>query len=149
MPTLELSLQYAVKGNGLPARAALRRWAKAALAHDVLATLRIVDEEEGRELNRDYRGKDYATNVLTFAYGAEEEGGPLTGDIILCAPVVAREAAEQGKPLEAHYAHLTIHGLLHLQGYDHEKKREAVTMEAVEAFIMKSLGYPDPYGTSD
>jgi probable rRNA maturation factor len=145
MPTLELSLQVALKSADLPTRAAFRRWAKAALAQDVVATLRIVGEEEGRDLNRDYRGKDYATNVLTFAYGAEEEGGPLSGDIILCAPVVAREAAEQGKPLEAHYAHLTLHGMLHLQGYDHEKKKEAVTMEAVEAFIMKSLGYPDPY----
>ena len=145
MPTLTLTLQYAHKADDLPARAAFRRWAKAALAGDVIATLRIVDEAEGRDLNRDYRGKDYATNVLTFAYGAEEEGGPLTGDIILCAPVVAREAAEQGLPLETHYAHLTIHGLLHLQGYDHEKKREAVTMEALEAFIMRSLGYPDPY----
>lgn len=145
-PRLELAFQYAAKGADLPSRAAFRRWAKAALAHDVAATLRIVDEAEGRELNRDYRRKDYATNVLTFAYGAEEAGGPLTGDLVLCAPVVAREAAEQGKTLAAHYAHLTIHGLLHLQGYDHEKKREAATMEAVEAFIMQSLGYPDPYG---
>ncbi len=147
-PVLSLTIQTALPKalrTDLPTTAAFRRWAKAALAHDVIATLRIVDEEEGRELNRDYRRKDYATNVLTFAYGAEEEGGPLTGDLVLCAPVVAREAAEQGKTLEAHYAHLTVHGLLHLQGYDHEKKREAVTMEAIESFIMKSLGYPDPY----
>ena len=143
-PRLELALQFAVKVE-LPNRAEFRQWAKAALMGDVSAALRVVDEEEGRHLNRDYRGKDTATNVLTFAYGQENEAGPMTGDLVLCAPVVEREAQEQGKPLAVHYAHLTVHGLLHLQGYDHETEVEAVTMEAVESFIMKRLGFPDPY----
>jgi len=109
--------------------------------------LRIVDGEEGRALNRDYRGKDYATNVLTFEYGPDEtlEGLPLSGDIALCAPVVAKEAQAQGKTLEAHYAHLVVHGMLHLQGYDHEDAAEAAAMEALESFVMMRLGYPDPY----
>jgi len=112
----------------------------------VLATLRIVDAEEGGALNQAYRHKDYPTNVLTFAYGAETENGPLTGDIVLCAPVVEREAAVQGKPLSAHYAHLVVHGMLHLQGYDHETSgADATAMEAVEGFIMRRLGFPDPY----
>lgn len=145
VPTLVLNIQYASADEDLPGRADLRRWAKAALVGDVVATLRIVDAEEGHELNKAYRRKDYATNVLTFAYGAETEDGPLSGDIVLCAPVVAREAAEQGKPLAAHYAHLVVHGMLHLQGYDHERKNEAVTMESVETFIMRRMGYPDPY----
>lgn len=140
-PRLALAVQYAVATRGLPDRVALRRWAAAALFQDVQATLRLVGEAEGRQLNRDFRGKDYATNVLTFAYGGE----PLTGDIVLCAPVVAREAREQGKPLAAHYAHLVVHGLLHLQGHDHETETEAAAMEAVESFIMRRLGYPDPY----
>ncbi len=140
-PVLELAIQYAVDKAALPGRAQLRRWARAALAHDAGATLRIVDAEEGRQLNRDYREKDYATNVLTFEYGGE----PMSGDIVLCAPVVAREAAEQGKPLEAHYAHLVVHGMLHLQGYDHEAEAEATVMEALESFVMMRLGYPDPY----
>lgn len=142
---LTLDIQYACDKTGLPGRADFRRWAKAALLEDVEAALRLVDAEEGQELNRDYRGKDYATNVLTFAYGADEDDAPLTGDLILCAPVVAREAAEQGKTLEAHYAHLTVHGMLHLQGYDHEVETDALAMEAIESFIMRRLGYPDPY----
>lgn len=143
-PRLELNIQFALKAS-TPTRAAFRRWAQAALREDVAATLRVVDETEGRSLNRDYRGKDYATNVLTFAYGALEQDGPLCGDIVLCAPVVEREAATQGKDLATHYAHLTVHGLLHLQGYDHEDAGEAATMEAVESFIMQRLGFPDPY----
>jgi len=146
-PALDLAVQYAVAKNGLPGRAQLRLWAKAALAHDAQATLRIVDAEEGRQLNRDYRQKDYATNVLTFEYGPDEtqDAAPMTGDIVLCAPVVAREAAEQDKPLEAHYAHLVVHGMLHLQGYDHEDEAEAAVMEALETFVMMRLGFPDPY----
>jgi probable rRNA maturation factor len=144
-PKLVLTIQYVLAAAGLPGRAELRRWAKAALQGNVTAALRLVDVDEGRELNKAYRRKDYATNVLTFAYGAEADGGPLAGDIVLCAPVVAREAAEQGKALNAHYAHLVVHGMLHLQGYDHERKTEAVTMEAVESFIMRRMGYPDPY----
>lgn len=143
-PSLDLAIQFALKGD-LPSRADFRRWAKAALKTDVVASLRLVDQAEGRELNRDYRGKDYATNVLTFAYGAVAEGQPLTGDIVLCVPVVEREAEQQGKRLPDHYAHLTIHALLHLQGYDHERRAEAVTMEALESFIMQKLGLPDPY----
>jgi len=144
-PKLELSIQFALKAD-LPARAEFRRWAKAALQGDVSAALRIVDLDEGQALNRDYRGKDYATNVLTFEYGPDPETGALNGDIVLCAPVVEREAAEQGKPLAAHYAHLTVHGLLHLQGYDHETgETDAIAMEAVETFIMQKLGFPDPY----
>jgi probable rRNA maturation factor len=144
-PTLELAIQFAVKAD-LPARADFRRWARAALKTDVAATLRIVDVEEGLALNRSYRGRDYATNVLTFEYGPDPETGALAGDIVLCAPVVEREAREQGKTLAAHYAHLTLHGMLHLQGYDHETgEADAVAMEAVESFIMQALGFPDPY----
>lgn len=146
-PRLDLAVQYAVDKAGLPTRAQFRLWAQAALAHPAEATLRIVDTEEGRELNRDYRGKDYATNVLTFEYGpvADSVSAPLSGDIVLCAPVVAREAAAQGKSLEAHYAHLTVHGMLHLQGHDHEAEGEAAVMEALESFVMMRLGYSDPY----
>ena len=144
-PKLALTIQYAVSKEGLPRGADFRSWSKAALLTDVAATLRIVDEAEGLGLNRDFRGKDYATNVLTFAYGKDDDESSITGDIVLCATVVAREAAEQGKPLFTHYAHLAVHGMLHLQGYDHEVEADAVTMEAVESFIMQHMGYPDPY----
>ncbi len=116
--------------------------------------MRLVGEAEGRALNRDYRGKDYATNVLTFAYaegealpGLPEAAGdvPLAGDLVLCVPVVVREAAAQGKTLEAHFAHLVVHGMLHLQGYDHENETEAAEMEALETVILRELGYADPY----
>ncbi len=143
-PRLNLTVQYALDRTGLPGRAELRRWARAALMQGAEVTLRLVDEDEGRQLNRDYRGKAYATNVLTFAYGADA-AGLFAGDIVLCAPVVAREAAEQGKALDAHYAHMVVHGMLHLQGHDHEAEAEAVAMEAVESFIMQRLGFPDPY----
>jgi probable rRNA maturation factor len=102
----------------------------------------LVDEQEGRELNREYRGKDYATNVLSFVYRQEF---PCQGDLVLCASVVSREAAEQGKSVDAHYAHLVVHGMLHLQGYDHENESDALAMEAVETHIMRKLGYTDPY----
>jgi len=110
-------------------------------------TLRIVDAEEGQMLNRDYRGKDYATNVLTFAYG--EEDGMLAGDIVLCAPVVEKEAHEQRKDLRAHYAHLTVHGVLHMQGYEHETDAEAREMEALEVEILRRLRFNNPYSDSD
>ncbi len=147
---LQLVVQYAVGDrNDLPDRSQLRRWAQAALMQHAEVTLRFVDEDEGRSLNRDYRGKDYATNVLTFAYAPPSRltshASALSGDIVLCAPVIAREALEQHKPLQAHYAHLVVHGLLHLQGYDHEHEREATAMEAVESFILRRLGFPDPY----
>lgn len=139
---LSLAVQYAVEADALPTRPQFRRWANAALEGDAEMTIRLVDEEEGRELNRDYRGKDYATNVLTFVY----DDLPYTaGDIVICPAVVAREAAEQGKTLEAHFAHLTVHGVLHLQGYDHEGDDEAEAMEARERQIVTKLGYPDPY----
>lgn len=148
-PRLQLTVQYAVaQRDGLPSRVELKRWAQAALMHDAEVTIRFVEEDEGRRLNRDYRGKDYATNVLTFAYDAAptpHRAAPLCGDIVLCAPVIAREAIEQGKPLAAHFAHMVVHGLLHLQGYDHAQEGEATAMEAVEGFILRRLGFPDPY----
>ncbi|MGL6045733.1 MAG: rRNA maturation RNase YbeY, partial [Vogesella sp.] len=115
--------------------------------HQAQVSLLVVDEAEGRQLNHDYRGKDYATNVLSFALneGDTVAGMPLFGDLVFCAPVVAREAAEQGKTLDAHYAHLTVHGMLHLQGFDHEQDDEANIMEALETAILAKLGYDDPY----
>ncbi len=142
---LALTVQFATSPANLPSRAEFRHWAKASLQHDVDATLRVVDEAEGTQLNQDYRDKPSATNVLTFAYGAELDDGPLCGDIVLCAAVVEREAVEQEKTLQAHYAHLTVHGMLHLQGYDHVAENEAIAMEAIETFIMMRLGFPDPY----
>ncbi|MBS4096413.1 MAG: rRNA maturation RNase YbeY [Sulfuricella sp.] len=139
---LSLAVQYAAPPDALPTRSQFRRWVKAALEGDAELTLRLVDEEEGRALNRDYRGKDYTTNVLTFVY---DDLPYVAGDIVICPVVVAREAAEQGKTLEAHYAHLTVHGVLHLQGYDHESDDEAEEMEARETQIVTKLGYPDPY----
>ena len=123
-------------------RADFVRWARAALVGGGEITIRLVDAEEGRELNHEYRGKDYATNVLSFPYEVE----PVTlGDLVICPAVVAREAAEQNKPLDAHYAHLTVHGMLHLQGWDHEEEDEAQEMEDEERTILAALGYPDPY----
>ena len=147
---LDLSVQYACNREGVPCRADFRRWLRAAEPGAARITVRLVDEAEGRELNRDYRGKDYATNVLTFAYDEGEdmplpEGLPLMGDLVLCRRVVEREAAEQGKALDAHYAHLSVHGMLHLQGFDHEVDAEAEEMEAREREILAKLGYPDPY----
>jgi probable rRNA maturation factor len=142
IPTLSLAVQYASCITALPTRAQFRRWAKVALQQDVQVALRIVDEIEGRALNLAYRGKDYATNVLTFVY---DDAVPLYGDVVLCAPVVEREAAEQGKARLAHYAHLTLHALLHLQGYDHENEADATEMEALETALMLKLRYPAPY----
>lgn len=139
---LSLAVQYASELTPLPTRPQWRRWIKAALQCDMNLTLRIVDEQEGRELNKVYRGKDYATNVLTFVYDDTE---PLSGDVVICAPVVVTEAAEQGKELQAHYAHLAIHAALHMQGYDHEEDAEAEEMEALESALMLKLRYPDPY----
>ncbi len=141
-PRLSLAVQYASAAQHLPTRAQLRRWIKAALRRDAAMTLRIVDEAEGRELNRSYRGKDYATNVLTFVY---DDTATLSGDVVICAPVVEREAREQGKDLAAHYAHLAIHAALHLQGYDHESDADAAEMEALETGLMLELRFPDPY----
>jgi probable rRNA maturation factor len=139
---LSLSVQYASNAKEMPTRQQFRRWVKVALEQDVQIALRIVDAIEGRALNLSYRNKDYATNVLTFVY---DDTAPLYADVVICAPVVEREAKEQGKDLLAHYAHLTIHAALHLQGYDHEKKREAEKMEARETALMLKLRYPAPY----
>jgi probable rRNA maturation factor len=145
---LHLTVQYAAPDGKLPTRRQFRTWCAAALAHDADVTLRVVDEAEGLRLNCAYRGRSYATNVLTFAYGEADglpEGSPLSGDIVLCAPVIEAEARTQGKSLEAHYAHLAVHAMLHLQGHDHEQDGEAAAMEAKESEIVAKLGYPDPY----
>ena len=141
-PELSLAVQYASAAQNLPTRAQLRRWVKIALRRDAAMTLRIVDEAEGRELNKKYRGKGYATNVLTFVY---DDADSLCGDVVICAPVVEREAAAQHKDLLAHYAHLTIHAALHLQGYEHENDINAAEMETLETGLMLKLRYPDPY----
>jgi probable rRNA maturation factor len=141
-PKLALTVQSAVDAAGLPGRGALRRWASAALEREARVTLRFVDGREGRALNRRYRGRDRATNVLTFVY---DDGMSLAGDIVLCAPVVAKEARAQRKTLAAHYAHLVIHGMLHLQGYDHERDDDAARMEAREIALLRRLGYGNPY----
>ena len=145
---LTLSLQFGKLADAAPHRAALarhrvKRWLRHALASDAEITVRIVDTEEGQMLNRDYRQKDYATNVLTFDYTQEPV---VTADLVLCAPVVAREAVEQNKSLEEHYAHLLVHGTLHAQGWDHETSAEdADEMESYETAIMQELGFADPY----
>ena len=118
------------------------RWARAALAGGGVVTIRLVDADEGQALNREYRGKDYATNVLSFPY---ETTPRVVGDLVICPSVVAREAGEQNKPLAAHYAHLTVHGMLHLQGWDHDNDDEAQVMEDEERKILAALGFPDPY----
>ena len=136
-------IQRASRARHIPSDAKLRAWARAALARDAQVTVRFVAEAEGRRLNRAFRSKDYATNVLTFVYSAK----PLAGDVVICAPIVAREAREQGKALEAHHAHLVVHGLLHLQGYDHERDADAARMEGRERRILARLGFDDPYRT--
>lgn len=142
-PTLSLSLQFADKRHkdALP-RHKVARWIKAALSTDAEIAVRLVDAEEGQALNRDFRKKDYATNVLTFDYAQEPV---VMADLIICAPVIEQEAQEQGKTLEAHYAHMLVHGTLHAQGWDHLKKKEAEAMEAREREILAGLGFPDPY----
>lgn len=142
-PRLGLTVQYAVKTARLPTRAQFRRWARAALERDARITLRIVGSREGRALNRRFRGRSGPTNVLAFTLARAPR---LEGDIALCAPVIAREARAQGKERAAHYAHLVVHGVLHLQGYDHATERQARRMERREARIVTALGYPDPYG---
>ena len=153
MPLAEhqVHVSYGVARTGVPSAASFRQWVNAALAgarrrKPAELSIRIVDTAEGRELNRDYRGKDYATNVLSFP--TELPPGvqlPLIGDLAICAPVVAREAAEQGKPARHHWAHMTVHGVLHLLGYDHIVEAEAEAMEALETRILAKLGIADPY----
>ncbi len=142
MPKLILNVQYASDMPDLPKRMEFRKWAKSAINVDTKITLRLVDEAEGRALNRDFRGKDYATNVLTFPLA---EVPCLMGDIALCAPVILREAKEQNKTPSAHFAHLTVHGVLHLCGYGHETEAQAKLMETLETEIVTKLGYADPY----
>lgn len=145
---LSLSLQFGTLADAALHRAALprhsvTRWIRHALQSDAEITVRIVGAEEGQTLNRDYRSKDYATNVLTFDYTQEPV---VTADLVLCAPVVEREARELGKTLQAHYAHLLIHGTLHAQGYDHEtSEQDAQEMEALETRLLAGLGYDNPY----
>lgn len=141
---LALDVQRASRARHIPSDRRLRTWARSALRRRATVTVRFVAEAEGRRLNREFRGKDYATNVLSFHYESGPRA-PLAGDLVICAPVVAREAREQGKPLEAHYAHLLVHGLLHLQGRDHETEADALRMEREERAILRRLGFPDPY----
>ncbi|MBL8514426.1 MAG: rRNA maturation RNase YbeY [Betaproteobacteria bacterium] len=139
-----VDVQIASRLHGIPTAAQFKCWSAAALDQPSTLTLRVVNAAEGRNLNSAFRGKDYATNVLTFVY--HEPGAPmLMGDLVLCAPVVAREAREQGKRLADHYAHLTIHGALHLAGMDHEKSREAKKMEAREVELLAKFGIANPY----
>jgi len=126
-------VQYAVPRRGVPSASVLRRWARMGSRQPV--TLRIVSEREGRSLNRTFRKKDYATNVLSFQ----------SGDVVLCHPVIRREARAQGKTVTAHYAHLVVHGILHLRGYRHEKKRDAARMEAREIRLLRRAGFRNPY----
>ena len=152
---LDVAVGYALPRAGLPAAVSFRKWVAAALdgrIREADLAIRLVGTKEGRALNRHYRGKDYATNVLSFPADAAEgvklpKGGtmPLLGDLVICAPVVAKEAKEQGKALNDHYAHLTVHGALHLLGWDHEDDRDAECMEALEREILAGLGIEDPY----
>ncbi len=147
---LELDLQIASQAQNLPSEAQFRRWCETALSQrsaDSELTIRLVDEAEGRELNHRYRHRDYATNVLSFPAEVPDEllDIPLLGDLVICVPVLEREAEEQGKALEAHWAHLVIHGCLHLLGYDHIEDAEAEEMEALERELLAKLGHPDPY----
>jgi probable rRNA maturation factor len=139
---LNLAVQYAVRGRGVPTRAQLRRWARAALEREARVTVRVVGDAESRTLNRVFRGKDRPTNVLTFVMSEEPR---LEGDLALCGPLIAREARAQKKSAAAHYAHLVVHGILHLQGYGHESDREARVMERRETQIVTRLGFADPY----
>lgn len=147
--TLELDVDYQMPSVGLPDENILQQWAEVALLSQVDGQLgiRIVDEEESQMLNRDYRGKDKSTNVLSFPMELPEELDlPILGDLVICAPVVAREAEQQDKSLQAHWAHMVIHGVLHLQGYDHIADDEAEEMEALEIRLLQQLGFANPYG---
>jgi probable rRNA maturation factor len=163
-PELTLSVQHACRHAAAPHRPQVQRWLRAAQERPATVSVRFVDADEGRALNRDYRHKDYATNVLSFVYDSEPVAGSalpavgfalpmvgsalpaVVGDLVICIPVVLREAAAQGKAVEAHFAHLIVHGMLHLQGYEHETgARDARRMEAREREILAGLGYPDPY----
>ena len=154
---LDIEVQKATEDDGIPLDVTLEKWAFATLADSPSShlelVLRLVDEAESRELNRTYRGKDSPTNVLSFPFEPppglpEDAETSLLGDLVICAPVVASEAALQGKPLEAHWAHMVIHGTLHLLGFDHQNADDAVEMECRERDILATLGFPDPYLTN-
>jgi probable rRNA maturation factor len=140
----KITVQNASTARNVPSASRIRRWARAALSAEARVTIRIVGAAEGRLLNRSYRRRDYATNVLTFVF---RDRAPFEGDLALCAPVITREARAQRKPAAAHYAHMVVHGLLHLQGYDHESQRDAAAMEKRERTLLAAFGYPDPYKT--
>lgn len=155
---LSLSVQFASNAKHLPSRAQVRRWALAAhgSASDAVVTIRYVDEKEGRALNRDFRGKDYATNVLTFvqepavspfarATAKTVSSNNYAADIVICAPVIAREAREQKKPVANHHGHMVVHGLLHAQGFDHENEADAAAMEAIEIAVLRRFRIKNPY----
>lgn len=154
---LDVAVSYALPRAGIPSATSFRKWVAAALKgriREADLAIRIVDAKEGQSLNHHYRGKDYATNVLSFPAELPEglpEGVklPLLGDLVICAPVVAREAKEQGKVLNEHYAHLTVHGVLHLLGWDHMDDKEAEAMEQLERDILAELGIADPYAIRD
>jgi len=150
--TLAVELSRAARVSGVPSKRLLGAWAAAAAGRRgarAVVSLRVVGPAEGRRLNRDYRGRDYATNVLSFPAGAVPavEPRPL-GDLVVCASVVAREAREQRKPVRAHWAHLVVHGVLHLLGHDHEDDADARRMERREVAVLRALGFPNPYRTS-
>jgi probable rRNA maturation factor len=142
-PKLAFDVRFDALVPELPRRPTLRRWVQIAQERDLAVTLRFVGRREGRRLNARFRGREYATNVLTFVY---DDVDPLAGDIVLCVPVLAREARSQRKTHRAHCAHLVIHGMLHLQGYDHQRRADAARMEARETALLRALRYPDPYG---
>jgi probable rRNA maturation factor len=146
---LRLAVQRVSRARGLPGAASIADWARAALAGSGAGTaeitVRLVGEAESADLNKRYRGKRGATNVLSFVYDLAPGKAGLAGDLVICVPVVQREAAQQGKRPRAHWAHMLIHGILHLRGYDHLHEADAVAMEALEVRVLKRLGFPDPY----
>jgi probable rRNA maturation factor len=144
LPPLRLSIVHGKRAAVLPARATLRRWVRMALESEAELSLVFVDARAARRLNRDYRGRDYPTNVLTFAYQLRPR---VLADIVLCVPVVEREARAQGKSLRAHLAHLVFHGVLHAQGYDHERQRDAQAMQSREQALLARLRIADPYAS--
>lgn len=148
MKPAEVEIQRASTASDLPCDSDLKRWASAALLDNekTNVVIRLVDSEESRQFNNDYRGVDKPTNVLSFPFEAPAEiADNLLGDMIICAPVVGQEARQQNKPLKAHWAHMVAHGMLHLQGYDHQNDQQSEQMERLEVKILATLGFPDPY----